>query len=78
MTPHDSVAPPPPRPTRAGVRRRNGCGEDFPILAERIHGKPLVYLDNAATTQKPQAVLDAMDALLRHAERQHAPRRRTC
>ena len=33
--------------------------EDFPILAQRIRGKPLVYLDNAATTQKPRAVLDA-------------------
>ena len=35
---------------------------DFPILRRRIHGKPLVYLDNAATTQKPQAVLDALTA----------------
>ena len=33
---------------------------DFPILAQKVHGKPLVYLDNAATTQKPQAVLDAI------------------
>jgi cysteine desulfurase/selenocysteine lyase len=33
---------------------------DFPILARTINGKPLVYLDNAATTQKPQAVIDAM------------------
>jgi cysteine desulfurase/selenocysteine lyase len=33
---------------------------DFPILNQKIHGKPLVYLDNAATTQKPQAVIDAM------------------
>ena len=33
---------------------------DFPILAARVHGKPLVYLDNAATTQKPQAVIDAV------------------
>ena len=31
--------------------------EDFPVLAERVHGKPLAYLDNAATAQKPQAVL---------------------
>jgi cysteine desulfurase/selenocysteine lyase len=31
---------------------------DFPILEQRVHGKPLVYLDNAATTQKPQAVID--------------------
>ena len=34
--------------------------EDFPILKQKMHGKPLVYLDNAATSQKPQAVLDAM------------------
>jgi cysteine desulfurase/selenocysteine lyase len=33
---------------------------DFPILAERIHGKPLVYLDNAATSQKPRAVIEAI------------------
>jgi len=33
---------------------------DFPILARRVNGKPLAYLDNAATTQKPRAVLDAM------------------
>ena len=33
---------------------------DFPILARTVRGKPLVYLDNAATTQKPQAVLDAL------------------
>src|SRR5438552_2350284 len=33
---------------------------DFPILTVKVHGKPLVYLDNAATTQKPQAVIDAL------------------
>lgn len=33
---------------------------DFPILKRRVHGKKLVYLDNAATTQKPQAVIDAL------------------
>ena len=33
---------------------------DFPILHQQIHGKPLVYLDNAATSQKPIAVLDAL------------------
>ena len=33
---------------------------DFPILRRTVHGKPLVYLDNAATTQKPQVVLDAL------------------
>ena len=34
--------------------------EDFPILGREVYGKPLVYLDNAATTQKPLMVLDAM------------------
>jgi cysteine desulfurase/selenocysteine lyase len=34
--------------------------EDFPILKQRINGKPLVYLDNAATSQKPQVVIDAI------------------
>jgi cysteine desulfurase/selenocysteine lyase len=34
--------------------------EDFPILHQKIHGKPLVYLDNAASSQKPQAVIDAI------------------
>lgn len=34
--------------------------QDFPILSQEVNGKPLVYLDNAATSQKPQAVLDAM------------------
>ena len=33
---------------------------DFPILRQQVHGKPLVYLDNAATSQKPQAVIDAV------------------
>ena len=33
---------------------------DFPILDQQVHGHPLVYLDNAATTQKPQSVIDAL------------------
>jgi cysteine desulfurase / selenocysteine lyase len=36
--------------------------QDFPALHQQVHGKPLVYLDNAATTQKPQAVIDALTA----------------
>ncbi len=35
--------------------------EDFPILSRKINGKPLVYLDSAATTQKPQSVIDAVE-----------------
>lgn len=34
--------------------------KEFPILGQKVHGKPLVYLDNAATTQKPQCVIDAI------------------
>jgi cysteine desulfurase/selenocysteine lyase len=39
---------------------------DFPILAEKIRGKDLVYLDNAASCQKPNAVIDAISNLYRH------------
>ncbi len=38
----------------------SGIRADFPILSRQVHDKPLVYLDNAATTQKPQAVIDAI------------------
>jgi cysteine desulfurase / selenocysteine lyase len=34
---------------------------DFPILAQRVHGKPLVYFDNGATSQKPRLVIDALE-----------------
>ena len=34
--------------------------QDFPVLKQKIHGKPLVYMDNAATSQKPQSVIDAI------------------
>jgi cysteine desulfurase/selenocysteine lyase len=39
---------------------------DFPILDREVHGKPLVYLDNAATSQKPRAVLDAIQGYYTH------------
>ena len=38
---------------------------DFPILKRQVHGKRLVYLDSASSSQKPQAVLDAMDRTYR-------------
>ncbi|MGE5598861.1 MAG: SufS family cysteine desulfurase [Bacteroidota bacterium] len=54
----------PPRSTEAAdevaVRRK-----DFPILEQRVNGHPLIWLDNAATTQKPLAVLDALDRYYR-------------
>src|SRR5262249_38718543 len=39
---------------------------DFPILHQSVHGRPLVYLDNAATTQKPLAVIEAIEHYYRH------------
>jgi cysteine desulfurase/selenocysteine lyase len=39
---------------------------DFPILQERVNGRPLVWLDNAATTQKAQAVIDRLDYFYKH------------
>jgi cysteine desulfurase/selenocysteine lyase len=50
-----------PRPFDA-----NGVKNDFPILQERVHGRPLVWLDNAATTQKPQAVIDRLAYFYAH------------
>ena len=46
-----------PSPAVSDLSRARG---DFPILARKVHGKPLVYLDNAATTQKPRAVIAAI------------------
>ena len=40
--------------------------EDFPILKEQVYGRPLVYLDNAATSQKPQQVMDAIAEAYSH------------
>ncbi len=40
--------------------------QDFPILGEVVHGQPLIYFDNAATTQKPRAVLDALRHYYEH------------
>jgi cysteine desulfurase/selenocysteine lyase len=39
---------------------------DFPILAERVNGQPLIWFDNAATTQKPQAVIDRLSYFYEH------------
>ncbi len=40
--------------------------DDFPILHQQVNGKPLVYLDNAATAQKPRAVIDALSRFYEH------------
>ena len=39
----------------------SGIRRDFPILAREVNGVPLVYLDNGASAQKPQAVIDAVN-----------------
>ncbi|MGA8622079.1 MAG: aminotransferase class V-fold PLP-dependent enzyme, partial [Candidatus Sulfotelmatobacter sp.] len=56
-----------PRESRPADVREAGAGfdlekvrRDFPILRQRVHGRTLVYLDNAATSQKPQVVIDAI------------------
>src|SRR5881296_4100599 len=49
-------------PSQAGFNVRR-IREDFPILRQTVRGKPLVYLDNAATSQKPRAVLEAMQSV---------------
>ena len=55
----------------AGTRRGGAVFDpevtrrEFPILDQKVHGKPLVYLDNGATSQKPSAVIEAMDAYYR-------------
>jgi len=37
------------------------CKSDFPLLAQTVHGKRLVYLDSASSAQRPRTVLDSMD-----------------
>ena len=40
---------------------REEIRDDFPVLQQKVHGKPLIYFDNAATSQKPRVVIDAMN-----------------
>ena len=42
------------------IRYLESLRAQFPVLAERVNGNPLVYLDSAATTQRPRAVIDAL------------------
>ena len=58
----------------AGLRRR-AAARRLPDPRATVRGRPLVYLDNAATTQKPRAVIDADDAATTPRQRQHPPRR---
>jgi cysteine desulfurase/selenocysteine lyase len=60
--PTTSLAPRADEPRTSGTPAFDAlrARQDFPILKEQVYGKPLVYLDSAATSQKPQAVIDAM------------------
>src|SRR5882762_711146 len=44
----------------SGFPNWSALRKDFPILNQKVHGKPLIYFDNAATSQKPRAVIDAL------------------
>ena len=63
------MTPPAPSPatapTQVGSRSLESIRAEFPILAREVNGKPLSYLDNGATAQKPLAVIEAMDAYYR-------------
>jgi cysteine desulfurase / selenocysteine lyase len=48
-------------PTNTAMRTATDIRSDFPILARQVHGKPLVYLDSTASSQKPRAVIEAMN-----------------
>jgi len=58
------------QPEELGAAKRpfdvNLIRRDFPILEEEVHGRPLIWLDNAATTQKPNAVIDRISSFYRH------------
>ena len=63
------VAPPPEAPATAAGRPIfdvETVRRDFPILSERVNGAPLIWLDNAATTQKPRAVIDRLTYFYEH------------
>ncbi|RME94666.1 MAG: aminotransferase class V-fold PLP-dependent enzyme, partial [Verrucomicrobia bacterium] len=55
----------PTAPSASPTRPLADYRRDFPILDQQVHGHPLVYLDNAATTQKPLAVIEALDRYYR-------------
>ena len=54
------------RPRAALPRPPAEIRTDFPLLARRVNGKPLVYLDSAATSQKPESVIETLDHYYRH------------
>jgi cysteine desulfurase / selenocysteine lyase len=65
FAPGENAAP--SRPARPRSRREaRGWRKDFPALAQRVNGEPLVYLDSAATTHRPEPVLRALTEFYRH------------
>ena len=56
----------PTLPSSAGAFDVQAIRRDFPILSERVNGRPLIWLDNAATTQKPQSVIDRLSYFYQH------------
>jgi cysteine desulfurase/selenocysteine lyase len=56
----------PPKRIEEGTLDVRSIRADFPLLARTVHGKPLIYLDSANTSQKPSAVIDAVDRFYRH------------
>jgi cysteine desulfurase / selenocysteine lyase len=67
LTEHPQASQFPPIPAESTPRFDvEAVRGDFPILAERIRGRELVYLDNAATTHKPQAVIDRLASFYSH------------
>src|SRR5438552_12697669 len=60
-----TLAPSVAKPTSMKSFDAEKVRADFPILATKVYGKPLVYLDNGATTHKPKAVLDALQTYYR-------------
>jgi len=76
IAPSDSAAPREPAGIEPDVPRElnlsshpfdaEALKRDFPILRERVNGRPLVWLDNAATTQKPQSVIDRLKYFYEH------------
>jgi len=62
----DAARVPDTGPTARPAFDVNAVRRDFPILNERVNGKPLVWFDNAATTQKPQSVIDRLSYFYAH------------
>jgi cysteine desulfurase/selenocysteine lyase len=69
VPPGGAPIPPSPAPSTTAFGAPfdvNLVRQDFPILQEQVNGRPLVWLDNAATTQKPQAVIDRLKYFYEH------------